>query len=87
MINARSTEFQIPPSAMDAGSARILGLVAFGLVMLVGFAAFAVDVSYIYATWRMTRPTMDASAAYVRDAYHHGEIRHDCADFSDHLDA
>jgi len=54
--------------------------------MLVGFAALAVDVGYLYATWSTTRPTVDASAAYVRDVYHHGAIRYDCADFPDHLD-
>jgi len=85
MIDATSTEFEIP-SAPDAGSARILVLVAFCLVMLVGFAALAVDVGYLYATWSTTRPTVDASAAYVRDVYHHGAIRYDCTDFRDHLD-
>ncbi len=83
MTDATSTE---PRSATDSGSARAVVLVAFCLVMLVGFAALAVDVGYLYATWRTTLPTVDASAAYVHDVYDHGAIRHDCADFPDHLD-
>jgi hypothetical protein len=86
MTDATSTEFRVPLSAEDAGSSRILVVVALCLVMLVGFAALAVDVGYLYATWRTTRPTVDASAAYVRDVCHHGAIRHDCAEFPDHLD-